>query len=208
MLTQWLEKEVVVSHLTFRFDDGSLYDEMIRFSQRPVFRLLSYKLIQKGPSYPESQEVEFDSSGRYRAHVRSAEGREDESSGKSDIPGDVTNGMTSILLKNLQPGSSATTHLMAFTPKPQVLELHLTPEGSDLYWVGASSATAIRYLIQPKVPGIKGAVATLIGKQPPDFRMWIADGKAPVLLRFEGPMYVDGPIWRIGMGAPTWKKHP
>jgi hypothetical protein len=28
------------------------------------------------------------------------------------------------------------THLIAFTPKPQVLELHLTPQDSDQFFVG------------------------------------------------------------------------
>lgn len=62
-LIQWLEGEAVVSRLVFRFGDGSLYDETVRFSQQPVFRLLAYELSQRGPSFGESSEIQFDWSG-------------------------------------------------------------------------------------------------------------------------------------------------
>ena len=69
-LVQWLERHTVVSQLVIRFNDGSVYDELIRFSQNPVFRLLSYKLVQKGPSFGVSPEIEFDRSGRYRVRSK------------------------------------------------------------------------------------------------------------------------------------------
>jgi hypothetical protein len=47
-LIQWMDKRIVVSQLIIRFDDGSLYDETVRFSQKGVFRLESYHLVQKG----------------------------------------------------------------------------------------------------------------------------------------------------------------
>ncbi len=31
----------------------------------------------------------------------------------------------------------------------------------------------------------------------PDVKMWILDGEAPAFLKFEGPLYFMGPIWRI-----------
>ena len=205
-LVQWLEKRVVVSQLVIRFKDGSLYDELIRFSQNPVFRLLSYKLVQKGPSFTESCEIEFDRTGRYRVRSKKAsDAKEEQATGTTDIPSDVTNGMTSLLLKNLKPGTSAKTHLIAFTPNPQALELTLTPEGEDKFWIGDAEGTATRFRIEPRVTGVTGTIATVIGKQPPAFHMWIAQGKAPALVRFEGPLYIDGPVWRLELSAPRWK---
>jgi hypothetical protein len=32
-----------------------------------------------------------------------------------------------------------------------------------------------------------------------------ASGKVPVLLRFEGPLYLDGPTWRMALTGPTWR---
>jgi hypothetical protein len=206
-MTQWLERGAVANRLIFHFDDGSLYDEQLRFSQQRVFRLQSYRLVQRGPSFSESAEIEFDRAGRFKARTRAAPDEEEESaSGKIEVPDDVYNGMTSLLLKNLMPDGSATTRLLAFSPKPTLIALRISAEGTDEYWVGSSAGTATRFLMQPKVAGMKGVLATVAGKQPPDFNMWIAQGKAPVLVRFEGPLYAEGPVWTVELGRPRWKR--
>ncbi|PYN27138.1 MAG: hypothetical protein DMD76_08705, partial [Candidatus Rokuibacteriota bacterium] len=54
---EWLQiarGDRVENRLTFRFRDGSLYDERVVFSQKDTFTLVSYQLVQKGPSFPES----------------------------------------------------------------------------------------------------------------------------------------------------------
>src|SRR5436190_4651963 len=53
-LIQVARGDRVDSRMTFRFADGSLYDEHVVFSQTGVFSLLSYRLVQRGPSFPES----------------------------------------------------------------------------------------------------------------------------------------------------------
>jgi hypothetical protein len=204
-LVQWLRGSVVMSRLTFHFDDGSLYDELVGFTQRRVFRVVSYHLVQRGPSFTESTDVTFDAGGAYRVRRRaSPEQDEEEASGHFDVPEDVTNGMTSILLKNLMPDRAATTHLVAFRPKPLVMELHLSPEGIDRYRMGPETRVATRFRIEPEVTGVKGALASLTGKQPPALRMWIARVRAPALVKFEGPLYTEGPPWRIGPSHPRW----
>lgn len=205
-LIQWLDKKVVVSRLVFRFADGSLYDETVRFAQRPTFRLLSYELTQKGPSFSENSKIEFDRSGRYRASVTPHGEEEKHAEGTTEIPEDVSNGLTSVLAKNLPKGASARTHLMTFLPEPLALDLDITPEGTDTYWVGGASSEATRFFVKPTVPGVKGVLASIVGKQPPEVRMWIAPEPAPVLVRFEGALYVNGPVWRIELAAPRWKK--
>jgi hypothetical protein len=204
-LIQWVDKRQIVSRLLFYFDDGSLYDEVVAFTQRPVFRVTSYHLVQKGPSFTPSSEVRFDRSGRYSAQVRSAPDKEPETdSGTVEIPDDVSNGMTSTLLKNLPHGAAATTHMLAFTPQPHVLEVHFTPRGSAHYRVGRRDRSAARYQVDPEVTGLSGAIASVLGKQPAPLQFWIASGKAPVMVRFEGPLYNQGPPWRVEMSAPRW----
>src|SRR5207249_9189558 len=56
-LTQVAEGDRVTSHLTFRFKDGSLYQEASVFSQRGTFRLWSDRVIQKGPSFKQPMET-------------------------------------------------------------------------------------------------------------------------------------------------------
>jgi hypothetical protein len=205
-LVQRLEKGIVVSRLVFRFDDDSLYDEVVRFSQKPNFRLVAYQLQQSGPSFKENSEVKFDRPDHYQARVHTEPGaKEETASGFVEVPEDVSNGMTSILLKNLELGASATAHLLAFTPQPQLLDVTMTPEGSDKYWIGWTSASATRYRVTPKVAGVKGVVATVVGKQPGDLLMWITRGESPTLVRFEGPIFIGGPIWRVIPGAPLCK---
>lgn len=203
-LVQWLEADgVVASLLTFRFEDGSTYDETVRFSQKKVFRLVSYELEQRGPSFSESAAIRFDQSGQYRASVRSGpDAKEETKSGRVEVPVDVMNGMTSVFLKNLMPSGAAQTHMLSFTPDPVVLKVDLSAEGTDGYSVGRTERKATRYRIKPSVPGVKGVVATVMGKQPAAFNMWIAEGKAPTLIRFQGQMYAEGPQWRIGLSAP------
>jgi len=49
-------------------------------------------------------------------------------------------------------------------------------------------------------------VASLIGKDVPDYHYWILGGGAPAFLAFEGPLYVDGPVWRVELVSPRWPK--
>ena len=193
--------ENIESRLVFRFLDGSLYDEIATFTQKRVFRLVAYKLIQKGPSFSEPSEVSFDrASGRYRAQT----GNDEPIEGPLEMPEDLYNGMTSTLLRNLSPGATANAHTYAFTPKPRLLRSTMRPEGEDKYFVGDSSRTATRYLVTMEIGGLTGVIASVLGKDPPDLRFWISTGGAPAFLRFQGAMYLKGPVWRIDLAAPRW----
>jgi hypothetical protein len=204
-LIQMVRGERVESRLSFNFVDGSLYDETVTFTQHSVFRLVAYRLIQRGPAFGEaSSEVTFDrDSGRYRASSgdKSAEG-------SLDLPEDIYNGMIGMLVRNLPAGGRATGHLMAFTPKPQLVRSEIAPEGEEKFTVGDATHTSVRYLIKLEVPGLKGAIATLIGKDPPDLRYWVSSGVAPAFLKFEGAMYLKGPIWTIEQVTPRWSSKP
>jgi hypothetical protein len=205
-LVQWQERGALANRLVFHFDDGSLYDETVRFSAAKSFRLLAYHLVQKGPAFRGDSETQFDRSGRYTARKRSMGGDEERDAGTVELPEDVYNGMTSTLLRNLAAGTNATVHLLAFTPKPNVLDLALAPEGADAFWVGGARHTATRFLVTPKVTGAKGVVASVIGKQPEPIRFWLTEGRVPTFVKFEGPLYVDGPAWRIELASLRWKR--
>jgi hypothetical protein len=199
-LLQTLQGDGVTSRLVFRFKDGSLYDETVVFSQNKVFRLLSYRLIQRGPSFPETTEVAFErGDGRYRARTG-----DESSEGTLELPDDLHNGMTGMLIRNLPPGATAQGQIYAFTPKPRLLRSTLAPEGEDRYQVGEVTQTAARYLVTLDIGGLTGVVATLLGKDPPDLRYWVSTGSLPAFLKFEGAMFLKGPRWRIEQAAPRW----
>ena len=105
------------------------------------------------------------------------------------------------ILKNLPPGTSATGHMLAFTPKPYRLVTEQRAEGEDKFLVGDFGRTATRYLVKLELRGLTGVVASVIGKDPPDL---ITTGPAPGFVKLEGPMYLKGPSWRVEFPTPRW----
>ena len=198
---------LVESRLTVKFKDGSIREETTTFSQKEVFRLESYRLVQRGPSFP-TMDVSFDrTSGRYQAVVQEKKGaREETAAGPLDMSADLYNGMAVVLLKNLPAGATATAQMAAFLPKPRLLKMTLSPEGEDRVIGGGETLKATRHLVKLEIGGMVGALATLIGKIPPDLRYWIVPGEAPGFVRFEGAMFVNGPVWRLEMAPVEWPK--
>jgi hypothetical protein len=93
-----------------------------------------------------------------------------------------------------------------FLPKPRLLRMTLSAEGEDRVIAGGEAMKAIRYLVKLEVGGMVGAIATLIGKIPPDLRYWLVPGDGPAFVRFEGAMFVSGPVWRLEMAPVKWPK--
>ena len=96
--------------------------------------------------------------------------------------------------------------MLVATPKPRLVKLVISPLGEDVFSVGGSAAKAMRYAVRVDIGGISGVIAPLIGKQPPDTHVWMIDGKAPGFLKSEGPLFQDGPVWRIELASPVWPK--
>ena len=185
----------VESRLTFRFADGSFYDEQVVFSQGDVFRLLFYRITQRGPSFPETMDARVDrESERFEVrHRPDGDSPEEVLSGRFTFPDDVYNGMLTTLLKNLEPGQSQTVQIVAFTPKPRLVKMLLTPVAEDPMSVGTWPLRATRYHMKPQL----GLFASLLVTDIPDIKCWVVGGDAPGFLKFEGPLYFMGPIWRI-----------
>jgi hypothetical protein len=194
-LIQVAHADRVESRLVFRFRDGSLYDESVTFDQRGVFRLLNYRLVQRGPSFPESIEAALDrSTGEYRVRYRADDASPEEVlTGQFDVPDDAYNGLLSTLMKNLEPGKAHTVQIVAFTPKPRAIKMLLAPIAQEPVAMGSLPVLATRFHIKPQL----GMLASLLVVALPDVKTWIATGPAPAFLKFEGPLYFMGPIWRI-----------
>jgi hypothetical protein len=194
-LVQVAYPDRVESRLVFRFRDGSLYDETVTFDQRGAFTLLAYRIIQRGPSFPESLEATIDrATGRYRVRYRGDEASPEETlSGQLELPADVYNGLLSTLLKNLEPGVSQMVQIVAFTPRPRLVKMLLRPVAEEPVSMGGVVVAATRYHIKPQL----GVLASLLVTDLPDVKTWIARGEAPAFLKFEGPLYFMGPLWRI-----------
>jgi hypothetical protein len=168
-LLQTAHSDRVETRMAFRFKAGSLHNEKAVFSQHRVFTLLSYRLVQRGPSFPEPVDASFDrKEGSYQ--VKSIhKGREKTSSGPIDLPPDVYNGMTALIFKNLPPRRTESVHFVAFSPTPRIVRLDLVPGGDQSVRVGEQEGTGVRYAIKPKLGAVLGIVAAVLGKTPPDY---------------------------------------
>jgi len=194
----------VTSIFSLHFKDGSLYQETSVFSQQKVFRLLRYKQIQRGPSFKTPHTFSFDSSGSVSVEYTD-KGNEKAITDHISLPADLANGIVTTLLLQIHPKTEVSLSMLVSTPKPRIVKLKVTPAGEDSFLVGGVAAKATHYLINIDIGGVTGAVAKLLGKQPPPAHVWIAKN-APVFLKSEGQLYEDGPIWRLELASPSWPK--
>jgi len=196
----------VKSRLVFHFKDGSVFDETVVFTQRNVFTMQSYHLVQRGPAFPEDTEVSLErASGKYHVKTRDRkDGREKVLAGTLDLPPDTYNGMVLTVVKNLSSGAGETVHMVAFTPAPKLIKLNLALAGEQKILVGGSEKTATRYVLKPILGIWLKLFASLLGRVPPDNHAWIVTADVPAFVKFEGPLFMEGPTWRIELTSPRW----
>jgi hypothetical protein len=196
----------IENRMVFQFKDGSLFDETVVFTQQRVFGMQSYHLVQRGPAYAEDTEISLQrASGKYRVKTKShKDGHEEAIDGTLTLPPDVYNGLVFTVVKNLPKETSATIHLVAFTPKPLLIELELIPAGEQKMMVGQLTKTAIHYILRPHPGGWLELFAKLLGRMPSDHHVWLLNDGAPAFARFEGPLNPTGPVWRIELTSPRW----
>jgi hypothetical protein len=205
-LLQVVRDGEVKSRLVFHFKDGSVFDERVVFTQRNVITMQSYRLVQRGPAFPEDIEISLErASGKYLVNTRDRkDGREKMLDGKLELPPDVYNGMVPVVLKNLSRGAREIIHMVVFTPAPKLIKLELVPAGENKMLVGGSEKSATHYVLKPMLGIWLKFFASLLGRMPPDNHVWIATADVPAFVKFEGPIYMNGPVWRIELASPLW----
>jgi len=203
--TQVSQGDRVTTHMWFKFKDGSFYDQKTVFSQRGTFHLLSDHVVQKGPAFKRRLETSIDaSSGEVTVRYTDDHNQEKVVTERLELPADVANGMLFTLLKNVQPDVPKTTvPYVATTPKPRLVNLEIIPQGHKPFSIGSHNHKALLYSIKVKIGGITGVIASLMGKKPPDTQAWVLTGEAPAFARADGPLFGDGPIFRMEVAIPA-----
>ena len=204
-LVQLPHEGEIESRMTFRFRDSSFFEETVSFTQRGVFALRSYHLVQRGPAFAADLDASLAANGKYVVRSRSHDGESKEYAGTLDMPPDVSNGLPIVLLKNLGPHDTQTVHLVAFMPAPRMIQLRMAPVAEPRVLNGERGEPAVAFDLKPQVSGVAGLFGKLLGKIPPDSHVWIVTQEAPMFVRFEGPLYA-GPIWRIDLASPRWPR--
>jgi hypothetical protein len=207
-LTQVPHGDRITSRLTFRFKDGSQQEETTVFSQRDYFHLVSYHLVQKGPAFPHPTDVSIAAStGQVTVHYTDNDGKQKVADEHLPLPPDLANGFVPTLLENIRPDApQIEVPMVVATPKPRLVKLVITPQGTEPFSLAGFGREATHYVVKVDVGGVAGAVAPIIGKQPPDTHIWILGGEAPVFVKSEILSYMGGPMWRIEQVAPVWPR--
>jgi len=203
--TQIAQGDRVTDRMRFKFKDGSIYEETTVFSQRGTFRLLSNHVVQKGPLFKRPMETSIDAtSGQITVRYTDDHSKEKVLTERLDLPPDVANGMLFTLVKNVQPSVPETTvSYVAVTPKPRLVNLEIIPQGREPFSIGSYTHKAVRYVVKVKIGGVAGAIAHLMGKQPPDTQTWMLADGAPAFVRSDGPLSGDSPVLRIELAVPA-----
>jgi hypothetical protein len=198
----------VESRMVFRFKDGSLLDETVVFTQQRDFVMQSYHLVQRGPAFSEDTEVSLQrASGKYNVKTTShKDGKAQVIDGRLELPADVYNGMVLTVVKNLPKGASAAVHLVAFTPKPLLIELEVAMAGEHNVMVDELTKSATHYVFKPHPGPWLELFAKMLGRMPSDSHAWIVTEDVPAFVKFEGPLNPTGPIWQIELTSPRWSK--
>jgi hypothetical protein len=205
-LVQHRQGDRVTAQLSFRFKDGSRHEETAVYSQRERFRLITYQLRQRGPTFPRSLDVALDAASGRVTTAYTDDGRQKTEVETLKLPADVANGMVSTLLKNVRPEAPpASFSYVASTPDPRLVRLEVQVAGVRNFSTGGTARKATHFVLKVKIGGFAGLVAPIVGKDPPDVHVWILGGDAPAFVRAEQPLYAGGPVWRIELTSPVWK---
>jgi hypothetical protein len=201
-LAQVAKKDHVMADLKLTFKDGSVYEEITKFTQEGQFRLLSDQLVQTGPSFKKPMEAWIDATSG-KVTVRSLKkGKEKVVTKRLDLPTDLANGMFTILAKNMDPSAPNKVSMVTTSTNPTVIKVNFWPQPEGIFHLGPIPYKAQQYLLKIEIGGIKGKIAPMLGKQPPDMRLWLIKNQAPTFVKFQGPLYEGGPIWSMELADP------
>ncbi len=204
-LTQVVQGNHLVTHLAFRFKDGSSDEETTVWSQHGNFELLSDEHVQKGPAFPHPMAVSIDVPHGLVTVRATDNGKEKVETSHTDLPADLANGLLMTLLKNIRPeAGEVKVSYVAATPKVRIVRLAIKPDAEESFSTAGAGRKAKHYVIKVEIGGLAGVAAPLVGKQPRDIHMWVLGGNAPAFVRMEGQFYEGGPIWSVELTSPVW----
>lgn len=199
----------VTTRLTFHFKDGSIDDETTVFTQRGVFRLISDHHIQRGPYFAHPLDMAIDmAKGTVTTRSPGKDGNDEVDTERMKLPPDLSNGLVTPIVKNLDPDAPETRlGMIVATPKPRLVTLAISPQIPENFSLAGVPRKALTYEIKIELGGFVGMIAPVIGKKPPNIFLWIVGGDSPAFLREQGPLFENGPVSAIMLIGPTWPAH-
>ena len=204
-LSQVPRGNTITINTSFHFLDGSLYEETTVYSQRLTFRLISDHLVQKGPSFPNPCEMKIDMRSQSVSMLVPSKDGKPEKPEHMNLPLDLSNGLLFNLIQNLpNSGPKVTVSYLAPTSKPRLLRYAISLLQEGTVTVADRSVKTAEWNVKAELGGVAGVVAPMVGKQPPDMHVWVAEDGLPAILRIDAALYADGPVWSIQLANPQW----
>ncbi len=195
---KWMKLRVV-----FHFRDGSVDDETTIYSQRRTFRLISDHHIQSGPTFPNPLDVTIDARGQQVSVSDLSNNKGQVKIQHMNLPPDLANGILFILLENLE-ANAPKIEVPYLADPTRMVKLAIIQQGEEPFEIAGRSYKAMKYDIKVELGGLTGVLAPMIGKQPPDLHVWVTESTVPAVIRVDGTLYNEGPVWSIQLASPTW----
>jgi len=203
--TQVPSEHRITLRVVFHFRDGSIDDETTLYSQgEETLRLISDRHIQRGKSFPHPCDVMIDVTNQQVSFRDLSKSTNEVTTEHMDLPPDTSNGLLMPLIQNMQANTPIEVPYVALAPKPRMVKLAIAKGGDDQFTVGGRSYRAAKYDVKVHIGGVAGAVAPMIGKQPPDTYAWVTESRVPAVIRLDSALYTDGPIWSVQFASPVW----
>lgn len=205
-LVQTVQAGRVMSHLSYRFRDGSVDEETTVLSQRGSFHLISDHHVQHGPFFSKSSDCLVGESGNVTLRTVDKDGREKVETSHIDLPANVSNGFTGTALLNVTADSPPfKLGYVAPIGKGRLIQLSISVEGRQPFSpVLGVRRNATVFRIHPELGGVAGVIAPVLGKQPKDLFVWVLEGEVPGLVREIGPLEQGGPVVSIEPAGATY----
>ena len=102
----------------------------------------------------------------------------------------------------LARGARETVHVLAFGPKPMLVQVEMAPAGDERISAGERRVSATHFVLTPKLGLVRGTIARIIGKNPAPYHCWIVTGDVPAFVNIDGALFPGGPVWRIETVSP------
>jgi hypothetical protein len=135
---------------------------------------------------------------RHSLFTPAEKGKEKDSSEHFDAPDDLSNGMILTLLRNLSPSAPETkVSTLSTSSKPRLVKLAIVAKGERAFSFGGSTRKAVDFDIKVEIDAVAVCGGPdYLGNSHQDNHVWMSTGTIPTFVRFEGPPYEGGPIWR------------
>jgi hypothetical protein len=108
-----------------------------------------------------------------------------------------------MIVKHMKPNTvESNVSYVSTNSKPQIVKMVITLEAQRTVSNGRIHLPSNLYKLKVDIGGAKGVLAKVTGKQPADIHVWVIKGAAPAFVRWEGPLYGEGPVWSIDLASP------